>query len=399
MAVMRLPGPSLRILYAYSGVARPLSTGAGRRLRGRAGPAREARDQEVGMSGRDDTAAALAAAGAYRRLAEQALLDRPLARDEARALLASSDADLPAVLWAAFAARSRHFGRRVKLCVLQNARSGLCPEDCGYCSQSAVSTADIRRYRLLPVADLVAGARRAAATGASRYCMVTSARGPSASDIAHFARAARAIRAELPALELCVSLGIMEEGQARTLGEAGVDFVNHNLNTSRRFYPAICSTHTYDDRMATVRGSSRAGLGACSGVIIGMGETHEDLIDVAGELRALAVTSLPVNFLHPIEGTPLGARPAPGAADCLRALALFRLANPRAEIRAAGGRERALGAAQGLALFAANSIFVEGYLTTPGQRHADARAMIRALGFEVEGEGAPRHGQDCANVM
>jgi len=245
----------------------------------------------------------------------------------------------------------------------------------------------------------VAGARRAAATGASRYCMVTSARGPSASDIAHFACAARAIRAELPALELCVSLGIMEEGQARTLGEAGVDFVNHNLNTSRRFYPAICSTHTYDDRMATVRGSSRAGLGACSGVIIGMGETHEDLIDVAGELRALAVTSLPVNFLHPIEGTPLGARPAPGAADCLRALALFRLTNPRAEIRAAGGRERALGVAQGLALFAANSIFVEGYLTTPGQRHADARAMIRALGFEVEGEGAPRHGQSCANVM
>ncbi|TMB54046.1 MAG: hypothetical protein E6J60_08965 [Deltaproteobacteria bacterium] len=143
------------------------------------------------MSGLDDTAAALAAAGAYRRLAEQALADRPLARDDARALLASPDADLPAVLWAAFAARSRHFGRRVKLCVLQNARSGLCPEDCGYCSQSAVSTADIRRYRLLPVADLVAGARRAAATGASRYCMVTSARGPSASDIAQRARAAR----------------------------------------------------------------------------------------------------------------------------------------------------------------------------------------------------------------
>src|SRR5438034_282586 len=232
------------------------------------------------MTGPDDTAAALAAAGAYRRLAEQALADRPLAREGARALLGSPDEDLPAVLWAAFAAGSRHFGRRVKLCVLQNARSGLCPEDCGYCSQSAVSTADIRRYRLLPVADLVAGARRAAATGAGRYCMVTSARGPSASDIAHFARAARAIRAELPELELCVSLGVLEEAQA-----------------------------------------------------------------------------------------------------------LFRLTNPRAEIRAAGGRERALGAAQGLALFAANSIFVEGYLTTPGQRHADALAMIHALGFEVEGEG------------
>ena len=128
-----------------------------------------------------------------------------------------------------------------------------------------------------------------------------------------------------------------------------------------------------------------------------MGETHEDLIDVAGELRALAVTSLPVNFLHPIEGTPLGGRPAPAAGDCLRALALFRLTNPRAEIRAAGGRERALAAAQGLALFAANSIFVGGYLTTPGQRDADAVAMIRSLGFEVEGEG--RNTMDRATQM
>src|SRR5437667_2256824 len=167
------------------------------------------------MSGPDDTAAALAAAGAYRRLAEQALADRPLARADARALLTSPDGDLPAVLWAAFAARSRHFGRRVKLCVLQNARSGLCPEDCGYCSQSAVSTADIRRYRLLPVADLVAGARRAAATGAGRYCMVTSALLPSAWDIAHLASATRDIRPQPPALELRVSRGTMEEGQAR----------------------------------------------------------------------------------------------------------------------------------------------------------------------------------------
>jgi len=342
---------------------------------------------------------ALLRGGAYRALAERALADEPLRREEALAVLHSPDAGLPSLLWAAYAARSRHWGRRVKLCVLQNARSGLCPEDCGYCSQSAVSTADIRRYRLLPVADLVAGARRAVASGAGRYCMVVSARGPSAADIAHFARAARAIRAEFPTLELCVSLGIMEEAQARTLGAAGVDFVNHNLNTSRRFYPAICSTHSYDDRMATVRNGTRAGLGACSGVIMGMGETHEDLVDVAGELRALAVASLPVNFLHPIEGTPLGERPSPPAGDCLRALALFRLTNPRAELRAAGGRERALGAAQGLALFAANSVFVEGYLTTPGQQRSDALAMIRTLGFELEGGTSPSDGQNCANVM
>jgi biotin synthase len=190
----------------------------------------------------------------------------------------------------------------------------------------------------------------------------------------------------------------MDERQAATLREAGIDFVNHNLNTSRRFYPEICSTHTYDDRRATVEGAARAGLSACSGVIMGMGETHDDLVDVAEELRGLDVASLPVNFLHPIDGTPLGARPSPAAADCLRALALFRLTSPRADLRAAGGRERALGAAQGLALFAASSIFVDGYLTTPGQRRDDARAMIGALGFEVEGE-TPSDGQGWANVM
>ena len=327
---------------------------------------------------------ALALAGAYRVLAEHALADERLESAQALAVLAAPDDELPAVLWAAYAVRARHFGRRVKLCVLNNARSGLCPEDCGYCSQSAVSTADIARYRLKPVAELVAAARQAAAAGARRYCMVTSARGPSAADIDHFARAARAIRAELPGLELCVSLGIMGDTEARTLRQSGIDYVNHNLNTSRRHYPAICTTHTWDDRVATVESARRAGMAACSGVIIGMGETDEDLVDVAGALARLEVESLPVNFLHPIDGTPLGDREPPEVGRCLRALALFRLTNPRAEIRAAGGRERCLGGAQGLALLAANSVFVDGYLTTAGQAHRDAAAMIEALGFEVE---------------
>jgi len=327
---------------------------------------------------------ALALAGAYRALAERALVDQPIEPAAALGILTAPDADLSSVLWAAYAVRAAHFGRRVKLCVLNNARSGLCPEDCGYCSQSAVSTAEIERYRLKPVPELVAAARRAAAAGARRYCMVTSARGPSPADIQHFGRAARAIRAELPQLELCVSLGIMGDDEARALRGAGVDYVNHNLNTSRRHYPAICSTHTYEDRVATVRSAQRAGLAACSGVIVGMGERDEDLVDVAGALAELRVQSLPVNFLHPIDGTPLGGQEPPAAGRCLRALALFRLTNPRAEIRAAGGRERCLGGAQGLALFAANSVFVDGYLTTAGQPHAAAAAMIEALGFEIE---------------
>src|SRR5690349_11090695 len=192
---------------------------------------------------------------------------------------------------AAFAVRARHFGNRVKVCVLQNARSGLCPEDCGYCSQSAVSTAPIDRYRLLPVPELVAAARRAVARGARRYCMVVSARGPSARDVGHFASAARAIRDEFPDLELCVSPGILAAGQAEALRDAGVDYLNHNLNTSRRHYPAICATHTWDDRVTTVERAKRAGLAACSGVIVGMGESHDDLVDVAGALARLQVES------------------------------------------------------------------------------------------------------------
>src|SRR5262249_43829438 len=148
---------------------------------------------------------ALLRGGTYRPLAERALADEPLRREEAPAGLQSPGAGLPPPLLAADAGRSRHWGRRGELRVLPDARSGLCPEDCGYCSQSAVSTAPIARYRLVPVPELVAGARRAAAAGATRYCMVVSARGPSETDIAHFATAARAIRAELPELELCVS--------------------------------------------------------------------------------------------------------------------------------------------------------------------------------------------------
>jgi biotin synthase len=331
-----------------------------------------------------DVAGALARAGRFRRIADAALADRMPEPADCRALLAARDDELADVLWAAFAVRARHFGRRVKLCVLNNARSGLCPEDCGYCSQSAVATSDIPRYRLKPVSELLAAAHAAASAGARRYCMVTSARGPSARDVAHLARAASAIRAELPEVELCVSLGLMDDGAASTLREAGVDFVNHNLNTSRRFYPEICTTHTYDDRLATVASARRAGMRLCSGVIVGMGETDDDLVDVALALADVAPTSLPVNFLIPIDGTPLGEREPPAVGRCLRALALFRLTSPRAEIRAAGGRERCLGAAQPLALYAANSVFMQGYLTTPGQRADEALAMIRAHGFEIE---------------
>lgn len=317
-------------------------------------------------------------------LADLVLAGGEVDRGAARRVLGSSDAELPALIAATFRVRERHHGRRVRLCLLRNARSGLCSEDCQYCSQSAVSEAEIPRYRLDAVDDLLAGARRASAAGARRFCMVTSGRAPSAADIGRFAAAARRIKAELPAMELCASPGLIEEEQARELRAAGIDYVNHNLNTSERFHPEICTTHSYADRVRSLENVRRAGLATCSGGIIGLGESDDDVIDLAFALRDFGVDSLPVNFLHPVDGTPLGERGELAPGRCLRALCLFRFANPAAEIRVAGGREVNLGWFQPLALYPANSIFVDGYLTTPGQSADDTRAMIAAMGFEVE---------------
>lgn len=317
-------------------------------------------------------------------LAEKSLSGAALSREEALAMLQSGDGRLPELLQAALTVRERFFGRKVKICLLQNARSGLCPEDCYYCSQSAISTASINKYRLLPTEQLLAGAHKAVEAGARRYCMVTSGRGPSDRDIEHLSAAVRVIKQEVPALEICLSLGLMSEAQARLLKEAGVGWINHNLNTSRRFYPAICTTHTYDDRVETVQNVKRAGLSTCCGGIVGMGESDEDIIELAYAVRALEIDSIPVNFLYPISGTLLGERRNFAPAKGLKTLCLMRFLNPRSEIRMAAGRELYLGSWGGLALYPANSIFVEGYLTTPGQQAQAARKLVEEAGFEVQ---------------
>ncbi len=327
----------------------------------------------------------------YEALADRVLAGGTLTREEALAVLQTQDAELPTLLGATRRVRERWHGRRVKVCVLLNARSGLCPEDCGYCSQSSVSTAPIQKYRLLPVETMVAGARRAVEAGAKRYCLVTSGRGPSDRDVEHLGQAVRAIKQEFPDLEICCSLGLTELSQAQALKAAGVGWINHNLNTGERFYPEICSTHTYQDRVRTIQNIKQAGLSTCSGGIIGMGERDEDLVDLAFAVRALDIDSIPINFLHPIDGTPLAGRRELTTERCLKALCLVRLLNPTKEIRAAGGRELNLGEHQAKALCAANSIFVEGYLTTPGQAAEEADRMIREMGFEVEPSGVDSH--------
>jgi len=316
-------------------------------------------------------------------ITERSLAGEPISREEAHAVLTLPDEQVPQALQHAFEVRQTFYGRRVKVCVLQNARSGLCPEDCHYCSQSSLSSATIDKYPLLSAEQLVDGARRARASGATRYCMVTSGRGPTDDEIEHFCAVTRQIKRELP-LEICVCLGLLSEAQAHKLKAAGVGWVNHNLNTSERFYPAICSTHAYADRVETLRNVRQAGLLTCSGGIVGMGETDDDLLDLAFACRELRLDSIPVNFLHPIKGTPMEAHAFLTPMKCLKVLCLFRFLNPTSEIRAAGGREVNLRSVQALALYPANSIFVEGYLTTPGQQAQEARRMVEDMGFEVE---------------
>ncbi len=319
----------------------------------------------------------------YHKLAEKSLRGEVLTRQEMGSVLGAPAGEISSLLNAALRVRQHFWGRKVHLHMLTNARSGLCPEDCHYCSQSAISQAPIAKYPLLSRETLLEGAQRAKAARAVRYCIVTSGRGPTDRDIETLAAIVRDIR-QVVEINICCSLGLMTEGQARTLKGAGVERVNHNLNTSRRFHPAICSTHTYDDRVRTVENVRRAGLSTCCGGIVGMGETDDDLMDLALSLRELDVASIPVNFLHPIPGTPFEGYRELTPERCLKVLCLFRFVNPAKEIRVAGGRELNLGSQQALAMYPANSLFVDGYLTTPGQAAADTHRMIEAHGFEID---------------
>lgn len=317
-------------------------------------------------------------------MADQVLAGQPVEREAARSVLDSTDDELLDVLHAAFKVRAKYHGRKVKVHVLQNAKSGACPEDCGFCSQSSKFMTGVEAYATQGLSELLAGARRAAEAGASTYCMVTATRGPSNRDLQQVCEAVRAIRAEFPKLSVCTSLGLLKPEAARELKAAGVDRYNHNLETSSRYFDQVVSTHSYQDRIDTLRAAKDAGMEACAGGIVGMGEDKDDRVELALALRALDVESVPVNFLDPRPGTDLGKRRRLNGRDALRTLAMFRFVHPDRDVRAAGGREVCLGSLQPLALYPANSIFAEGYLTTGGQGQHRDWTMIREAGFEGE---------------
>lgn len=318
----------------------------------------------------------------WSQLACQVLDGCPVNEEQAISILKSDNQELLDLVAAAYRIRYRYFGKTVQLYFLVNAKSGLCPEDCGYCSQSKLSKAPIDKYRMLTTEQLLEGAQEAFERGSKTYCIVISGRAPSEKELQTVENVVPQVK-ERFSLNVCACLGLLNDEKASRLKACGVDRVNHNLNTGKQYYDEICSTHTYQDRMETLNSVRRAGLELCSGGIVGMGESHEDLVAMAMELRSLQVESIPLNFLHAIEGTPLAQQAELTPQDCLRALCMMRFVNPSSELRVAGGREKHLRSLQPLSLYVANSIFVGDYLTTKGQPPKADYDMIRDLGFEI----------------
>lgn len=319
----------------------------------------------------------------WQTLAQEVIEGKEITNEEAMAILTTEDDDLLPLLQGAFTIRKHYYGKKVKLNMIMNAKSGYCPENCGYCSQSSQSTAPIEKYPFISKEEILEGAKRAFENQIGTYCIVASGRGPTRKDVNVVSEAVEEIKGKY-GLKVCACLGLLKDEQAEQLKNAGVDRYNHNLNTSERHHDYITTSHTYADRVNTVEIAKKHGLSPCSGAIVGMRETKEDVINIARALHQLDADSIPVNFLNAIDGTKLEGTKDLNPRYCLKVLALFRFINPTKEIRISGGREVNLGSLQPLGLYAANSIFVGDYLTTEGQEENKDYLMLQDLGFEIE---------------
>ena len=268
---------------------------------------------------------------------------------------------------------------------LLSIKTGGCPEDCGYCSQSVHFDTGVEAEKLMPLHEVVAAARRARAGGADRFCMGAGWRSLKDRDVARIATMISAVKAE--GLETCVTLGMLEDGQAEALKEAGLDYYNHNLDTSPEYYASVVTTRTYDDRLDTLAKVRKAGIKLCVGGILGMGEGRADRIGLIHELAKLNPhpESVPINMLVPIKGTPLGRSPAVGITEMARAIATCRIVFPKSWVRLSAGREGMSEGEQALLLLAgANSIFVgDRLLTTDNPGRDRDQALLDAVGFKA----------------
>lgn len=317
---------------------------------------------------------------------------QPIEADEARRLIRCTEGEaLEALLARARAAREAVHGRAVALCGIVNAKSGRCPEDCGFCAQSArFEGTGAPEYPMMRAREIADQARAAEAAGAREFSVVTSGtRLSREAELRELEEAIRLIRAET-ALEPCASLGLVRRPELERLKRAGLVHLHHNLETARSHFDRVCSTHTFDEQLETIRAAKDLGLKLCTGGILGMGETPEQRVELAEELRALDVDCVPLNFLNPRPGTPMAGLRAITPGECLAAIAVFRLMMPAAHVFVMGGRELHLGDRQERIFEAgADGTMVGHYLTSAGTRPEAVVEMIRRQGLEVRPAAEP----------
>lgn len=324
----------------------------------------------------------------FDQLADRILSGGAATVDDALAALRTPDEQLMSVVAAAGRLRREYFGNTVKVNYLVNLKSGLCPENCNYCSQALGSQAPVLKYSWLTKDETLEQAGAGLRGGATRVCMVSSGRGPSERDIDKVVEMTSALKEEHEGVEVCACLGLLKDGQADRLKAAGVDAYNHNINTAESNHDSIVQTHTYEDRVDTIGKAKDAGLSPCSGLIAGLGETDEQLVEALFALKELDADSIPVNFLMPFDGTPYENTWELSPTRCVKILTMARFVCPDKEIRIAAGREMHLRSLQATALQVANSIFLGDYLTSEGQDALADLEMLRDNGFVILGMDA-----------
>lgn len=298
-------------------------------------------------------------------------------KSEAMSLL---DVDIEQLCAAADKIRSKLNGRKIDTCTILNGKSGLCTENCKYCAQSAHNHTGVKEYPMLTVSEIVECGLENAKLGVDRFDVVTAGLRLNDAEVDTLCKAYSQIK-EQTDLELCSSNGLLSYEQFVRLHDAGVTRIHNNLETSRRFFPSVCTTHTYDEKIETIRAAKKAGMEICSGGIIGMGETMKDRIDMALELQSLGVRSIPINVLMPIKGTALENQPPLSDEEILRTVALFRFINPKADIRLAGGRKLLEDHGRQAFKSGANASIIGNMLTSIGNNVDEDFAMFEELGF------------------
>ena len=314
-----------------------------------------------------------------------ALLDerRPLALEELSVLARVDDASVPSLAALAHEVRLAWCGPSVEIEGILSAKTGGCPEDCHFCSQSARFETPVKATPFLDIDGLVAAAQETERIGASEFCIVLAVRGPDARVMEQVLRAVDAVH-NATSLQVAVSAGILTRPQAEALAGAGVHRYNHNLETARSFFPQVVTTHTWEERFETCRLVRDVGMELCCGVLLGMGETVDQRIELLGQLRDAGPAEVPVNFLNPRPGTPFGSRPLVEPLEAIRWIALLRLALPDVILRLAGGREVTLRELQALGMTAGiNALIVGNYLTTLGRSPDEDLQMLSDLAMPV----------------